>query len=185
MTRIGLDLSINSTGIVIDTGKQTYYYIITSTATKKMKAFGDKRVNVIIYNKQKSQKNDDYATKEKSKSANIILVSKILHEILSKHKENSIAFIEGISYGSIGSAAIADLSGLNFIVRYVLDSLGIPFIIVSPMANKKFACGIGNADKDVMINAWEKCQPKMVGLKDLLKVDDIADAYFLSHSNIS
>ena len=91
-----------------------------------------------------------------------------------------LAFIEGISYGSTRTTALADLAGLNYMVRYILNNLRIPSIIISPMENKKLACGIGNADKDVMIASWLKCQPKMKGVEKLIKSDDIADAYFLS-----
>ena len=46
------------------------------------------------------------------------------------------------------------------------------------MQLKKFAVGNGGAEKDVMVDAFERC----TGFDNPLgvKVDDIADAYFLA-----
>ena len=36
------------------------------------------------------------------------------------------------------------------------------------------------SEKDVMIDAWKRLNPDIYDIKDI-KVDDLADAYFLSH----
>ena len=40
-------------------------------------------------------------------------------------------------------------------------------------------CGNGNATKEEMVYLWFKCDKKMEAYKHL-KVDDLADAYFLT-----
>ena len=64
-------------------------------------------------------------------------------------------------------------------VRYMLTSLGIPFTIISPTSNKKNATGNGNADKDMMIDAWRRLDHSISDIQDI-KIDDLADAFFLS-----
>lgn len=181
MVRIGIDLSINSTGLVIEHNDGTFeYYIITSKTTKKLTNWNDPRVNVILYEKKDIPKDASYSEKEAIKSKNLIQIVNIIRDIVYRFAGDAVAYIEGMSYGSTRTTALADLSGLNYMVRYILNNLSIPFVIVSPMENKKLACGIGNADKDVMIGSWLKCQPDMKGIEKLIKADDIADAYFLS-----
>jgi Holliday junction resolvasome RuvABC endonuclease subunit len=94
--------------------------------------------------------------------------------------------IEGISFGSVGSAALIDLSGLNYMVRLMAMENNIKHIyIVSPTQNKKFATGNGSAEKDVMISAWLKLQKHMSEVQSYVKTDDIADAYFLARYGAS
>jgi Holliday junction resolvasome RuvABC endonuclease subunit len=88
--------------------------------------------------------------------------------------------MEGVSYGSLGSAALVDLAGLNFAIRNVLIANKIDFTIVTPGQNKKFATGLGNAEKDLMIHSWLMIEKHLKDIKDI-KIDDLADAYFLSN----
>jgi Holliday junction resolvasome RuvABC endonuclease subunit len=48
------------------------------------------------------------------------------------------------------------------------------------MQNKKFATGIGNADKEHMIFSWLMIEKHLKDIKEI-KIDDLADAYFLSN----
>ena len=184
MISIGLDLSINSTGICVynDKTDEHNYYIITHKLTKKQKEFKHKHLKYILYEKEQPNKADEYREKERKKSANISSIVEQIEIIVQKFnkKGDLVCVIEGISYGSSSSSALADLAGLNHAVRYMLWSNNIPFKIVAPTENKKFAVGNGQADKDVMVAAWKKCQPEMAKIEDL-KIDDVADAYFLSH----
>jgi len=92
-----------------------------------------------------------------------------------------VVTIEGVSFGSTGSAALIDLSGLNYMVRMACIEAEVPNVfIVSPTQNKKFATGNGSAEKDVMISAWQKLEKHMIGVEQYVKVDDIADAYFMA-----
>jgi len=182
LVSIGLDLSINSTGVCVYNDKtDTHtYYIITHKLTKKQKEFKHKNLKYILYEKEAPNKIDEYEVKENKKTNNISLIAEHIEKIILKQKGQVHCCIEGISYGSSSSSNLADLAGLNFVVRNILWRHDIPFTIVSPSANKKFAVGNGQADKAVMIDAWKHCQPEMAKIEDI-KIDDVADAYFLAH----
>ena len=96
---------------------------------------------------------------------------------------NPIVFIEGYSYGSKGQALfqIAENCGL---LKYRLQEAKIPYEIIVPSVVKKGATGKGNADKEMMYEAFEK-ETKM-NLKKILDTDkvgnplsDIVDSYFI------
>lgn len=177
MKSLGIDLSINGTGLcLIEDSKKPRYWLITSKDTKKNREFNHKRIQVIIYDKVLNEKNDDYTAKETHLTTNIYSIVNIIKKIVKKTKPD-IAIIEGISYGSSGD--ISGLSGLNYTVRYILQELNVSIRIVSPTSNKKFATGNGAADKELMAAAWMHCDPK-IGETKQIKIDDLADAYFLA-----
>lgn len=186
MTTIGIDPSLNSTGVCVNHNGQYEYFIITSKMTKKMKEFKHDFIHYLSYEKQDTNKKEnEYQTVEKHKAQNIYCICKIINNIIEKtyekYKENIIIYMEGVSYGSLGSAALVDLSGLNFAIRYILLSLQYTdFVIVSPTQNKKFATGNGSADKDLMVFSWKKIEKCISDITEI-KIDDLADAYFLSN----
>lgn len=182
MVVVGLDLSINSTGIcVYDTGtKESYYFIIGSHFTKKALQWQHPRVNLNMYSKHVVDSKMDYSVKEDLKTDNIYNIVSYIATILKMYEPDAVA-IEGISFGSTGSAALIDLSGLNYMTRMKVLEMGVKHMyIVSPTQNKKFATGNGSAEKDLMISAWLKMDKEMSEAPKYIKVDDIADAYFLA-----
>ena len=88
--------------------------------------------------------------------------------------------MEGISYGSRGSSALADLAGLNFAIRMFLLIEDVPFNILAPTSVKKFAVGNGAAEKDVIIASWKKVDRNISEVTEI-KLDDLADSYFIAH----
>lgn len=190
MVRIGIDPSLNSTGVCVNIdGKQFKYWIITSKMTKKMKEFKHDDVKYLPYEKADTNKKlNEYAEVEFNKANNIYNICARIKSIIKASAEwyagdnlnNCEVFMEGVSYGSVGSAALVDLSGLNFAIRNVLLDLGVKFTIVSPSQNKKFATGNGSADKALMIYSWLMVEKHLKDIKDI-KIDDLADAYFLSN----
>lgn len=182
MVTIGLDLSINSTGVCIyDTSRlQSFYYIISPKFTKKASANGNAHLALIQYEKTTVDSKLDYSVKEELKTYNIYNIVQYIKYILRTWKPDVVT-IEGVSFGSTGSAALIDLSGLNYMVRMACIEAEVPNVfIVSPTQNKKFATGNGSAEKDVMISAWQKLEKHMIGVEQYIKVDDIADAYFMA-----
>lgn len=181
MIRIGLDLSVNSTGVCIrDTEKnECKYVIIAGKLTKKQAAFRHENFEYSDYGKEQPDKNDPFLTRELKKSHNIYNITCEIEKLLKRIKGVKKCTIESISYGSSSSAALADLAGLNYAVRCMLLRNGIEFDFASPMQLKKFAVGNGCADKEMMIDGWKKCQPEFADMTEI-KADDIADAYFLS-----
>ena len=180
MTIMGIDPSINCTGVCIynDSTNRHDYYMIVSKCTKKMKDFRHDYVNIIEYNKRESNKGE-YYVKEYNKSANIHDICIILRDIIQHHEPDLIQ-MEGVSYGSRGSAALVDLAGLNFAIRMTLLDEDIQYNILAPTTIKKFAVGNGSAEKDVMIASWKKLD-KNISSIDTIKVDDLADSFFISH----
>ena len=189
MVYIGIDPSLNSTGVCINVDGKCKYYIITSKMTKKMSEFKNDYVHYLPYEKADTNKKlNEYADVESNKAQNIynicVRVKQIKKHSLELYCKDNInnceVFMEGVSYGSVGSAALVDLSGLNFAIRNTLIEMGVKFTIVSPSQNKKFATGLGNADKEHMIFSWLMVEKHLKEIKDI-KIDDLADAYFLSN----
>lgn len=179
MKYIGLDLSINSTGICIydNESKGTKYYIIGSKFTRKTLNSSQDIITFIKYSKTDIDKQSSYHIKEFYKTYNIYNIVDEIEKIIKIYKP-SIATIEGVSFQSNGS--VIDLAGLNYMVRKILIDNNIGIYIVPPTQNKKFATGNGQAEKDVMISAWKKAEPKTEKIPGYIKVDDLADAYFLA-----
>lgn len=155
---IGLDLSINSTGIYTSTGD---YYVITSKMTKEMSKCTD--INIIDY-----EKTDDI-------NKNLEQIGDIIMYIITKHRPNLVV-IEDVAMGATFSRSLIDLTGLNYWVRALLTQNNVKFITVPPTRWKKELIGNGQATKDLIIDAWQKITKNNIKLK---KMDDIADAYFL------
>lgn len=177
--RVGLDLSIKSTGVTIIRGNDIQYHIITDKLQRKQE-----KCDYIVYhtyNKQIPEEGSSYVEKERMKTQNIFSIVTIIQDILKSsgvfQKGNiPLVQIEGVAFGASGD--VVGLAGLNYQVRMLLLERGLLFNIISPMQLKKFAVGNGGAEKDVMIDAFCRC----TGFKNPLnvKVDDIADAYFLA-----
>lgn len=181
MITMGIDPSINCTGVCIydDVNNTHYYYMIVAKINKKMQKFENDFVKIISYDKQEYSK-DDYPTKEFKKSMNVHSICYYIREIMHQHEPDLIQ-MEGISYGSRGSAALADLAGLSFAIRMVfLDESELQFNIIAPTAVKKFAVGNGAAEKDVIIASWKKVDKNISDITEI-KLDDLADSYFISH----
>ena len=177
---IGIDHSLNCTGVCVwDTvSNNNVYYMISTKETRKMKQFSNSHIHIITYSKSDTKKLS-YSEKECKKFDNIYIICKNIQTILQKYQDCCV-LMEGVSYGSVGSAALVDLSFLNSALRMVFKSMNIPMTIVSPTSVKKFACGNGQAEKDIMIDAWKRMDNNISGIKDI-KIDDLADSYFLAH----
>lgn len=183
MIIMGIDPSINCTGICIyDTVTNSHtYYMIVSKRTKKMKEFKHDTVHIREYSKRDSN-SGEYHIKEYNKAHNILDIVYYIKDIMHWH-EPDLVQMEGISYGSTGSAALADLSGLNFSIRMLLIEEDVEFNILAPTAVKKFAVGNGAADKDVMIASWKKLDKTIEDISSI-KVDDLADSFFIAHYRV-
>ena len=185
VTIMGIDQSINSTGVCIYSVKtsndkrkvSTMYYNILpeEKMKKKMKELNHKYLEFLTYNKQTG---DDYESKELAKTHNIMNICTYIENLIRKYAPD-VLVMEGISYGSTGSASLVDLSGLNFCIRMIAIKHKVIVRLASPMTVKKLATGNGGALKDEMIWAWRNCD---TNIKDLsgIKDDDLADSYWLA-----
>lgn len=183
-TIIGIDPSINSTGICVNKNNKNVYYNIVSKRTKKLEKFNSKYINKyikkyinILFYEKNTDKSLNYSEKEVEKAKNILYICNFIKKIIKKHKP-TVVIMEGLSYGSNGQ--LGDLGGLNFSIRMVLLEMGVRFVIVPPTTWKKQQLGIAGAEKDIIVKAWKNIDKNIANI-DEIKLDDLADSYFLAH----
>lgn len=191
---VGIDPSLNSTGICIQFYegyqfvKNMYYIVKPNKLTKKEKAAQDKLINFeyALYDKiDLDIYKDNNLFSEYWKTFNMISIVKKIKECINDNiqgrKDYKLYIVqEGISYGSsIRTKSIFDLAGLNYMIRNeFIEKENVSFFIVPPTHIKKFATGIGNCKKELIINLFKSIEPELA--KELPKVDDIADSYYMS-----
>ena len=191
---VGIDPSINSTGITIARYENNveveikFYIIKNGKLTKRESVANDSIDNFeyIIYNKiDLTQFKDDNHVFEYYKTKNMVEVVNTIYDlILNEVKKYSAivnVVIEGISYGSsIRTKSIFDLAGLNYMIRYKLitgDIQHLNLSIATPSNIKKYATGKGNANKESIMTIFKYIFPEM---QNIPKLDDIADSYFMA-----
>lgn len=193
---IGIDQSINSTGLTIlvydnQIKIEEKFYIITNKTTKKAKEISEQINNFeyIFYNKlEKNDAKDNNEFESFKLHNNIEISSKIINlvnDYINKYDILTKVYIgmEGISYSSAQTKSLVDLSGLSYIIRYDIyrflkshqDNNG-GFYIFTPGEIKKFTTGNGNANKDMMVNLFKNLYHE---ISKLPKIDDIADSYWI------
>lgn len=191
---VGIDPSINSTGITIaiyenDVEVEIKFYIIKNGRLTKKESFANDSINnfeYVIYDKiDLKQFKDDNHVFEYYKTKNMVEVVNTIYDlILNEAKKYSAivnVVIEGISYGSsIRTKSIFDLAGLNYMIRYKLitsDMKHLNLSIATPSNIKKYATGKGNANKESIMTIFKYIFPEM---ESIPKLDDIADSYFMA-----
>ena len=173
-TIIGIDYSLNSPAICIaddnfDFNKCSFHFL-----TSKKKHIGKLGKNIFGYEHKEYNTPIERFTN----------ISTWALDTIHKHKSDTAkVFIEGYSFGSKGQAVfqIAENCG---ILKYRLQEANIPYETIVPSVVKKGATGKGNADKDMMYEAFYK--ETNIDLKKLFDTDkvgnpisDIADSYFI------
>ena len=166
-TIIGIDLSLNSTGICILRGNSINLVSVFKTDNNIEKIFSRndhftllgecKELKMILKNKE-LDKSKEYHIREREKISNFVsLANEIKDAIIESIAEGDDVYIgmEGISFGSPGNSLI-DISMLTGILRSeILKILGNNsgrFFVFSPTAIKKFA-GKGNFKKIEMYDS--------------------------------
>lgn len=168
--------------------KDLYYIIKPNKLTKKEKAAQDKLINFdyALYEKMDLDiYKDNNLFSEYWKTVNMINIVKTIKHCIYDNvqgRNNVKLYIlqEGISYGSsIRTKSIFDLAGLNYMIRNeFIEKENILFFIAPPTHIKKFATGIGNCKKEMIIELFKNTHKELA--ESLPKVDDIADAYYMS-----
>lgn len=191
---VGIDPSINSTGITIARYENNveveikFYIIKNGKLTKRESVANDSIDNFeyIIYNKiDLTQFKDDNHVFEYYKTKNMVEVVNTIYDLILNEVKKYTAVvnvvIEGISYGSsIRTKSIFDLAGLNYMIRYKLitgDIQHLNLSIATPSNIKKYATGKGNANKESIMTIFKYIFPEM---QNIPKLDDIADSYFMA-----
>lgn len=189
---IGIDPSINSTGMTIrtDTGFCRFFIIKGDKLTKKEKNAqldNSEIFEYCLYQKENVKDTNNAHERELAKAHNLSTIADTIYNIIEEllqqfRKTSSIDSVticmEGISYGSIHSAAIMDLAGLNYLIRDRLHHHTVvgTLLVTPPAEVKRFYTGSGNANKELMISTFKGSFPDF----DLPKIDDIADSYSMS-----
>ena len=191
---VGIDPSLNSTGLCLQfyednkMVKDIFYIIKPNKLTKREQTAQDTLINFdyVLYNKiDLNMYKDNNLFYEYWKTVNMIsIVKKIkecIYDNIQGRKQYKLYIIqEGISYGSSArTKSVFDLAGLNYMIRNeFIEKENIAFFIAPPTHIKKFATGIGNCKKELIIELFKGVEPKLA--EKLPKVDDIADAYYMS-----
>ena len=174
-TIIGIDYSLTSPAVCINNGALMFFYL-----TNKKKWIGQQSEDII---------GDEHKewTDPIQRFKNI---SDFVFDVINQTYLPQI-FIEGYSFGSKGQCLfqIAENCG---ILKYRLQEKNYPYQTVVPSVVKKGATGKGNADKDMMYEAFVK--ETKIDLKKLFDtekvgnpISDIADSYFIQkvgHDNL-
>lgn len=129
MTTVGLDLSLTHTGIAVVTEKSEVIY----SGVIKSKPSGNSLVD---------------ETKRIIKIVDVVMER--INYIFTDNNLPSMVLIEGLAFMAKGTS-LAQLSGLNYLIRVKLIEKNIPFMIVAPTTLKKFITGSGKGDKDLMM----------------------------------
>jgi hypothetical protein len=166
-TIIGIDLSLNSTGVCVLRGNSINLVSVFKTDNNIEKIFSRNdhftllnecsELKMIIKNKE-LDKSKEYHIREREKITNFVsLANEIKDAIIGSIADGDDVYIgmEGISFGSPGNSLI-DISMLTGILRSeILNILGNDsgrFFVFSPTAIKKFA-GKGNFKKIEMYDS--------------------------------
>lgn len=191
---VGIDPSVNSTGITIRDNKEFVKFFIVKGGrlTKKEQKAEEDNGDVFEYKLYEKTEVKTALTpyhREIIKAHNMCnIADTILSTILSAIDDYYIIYkkkvdevyvcMEGISYGSIKSSAVMDLAGLNYLIRdRLIHCININYVYIAPPAEiKRFATGQGNANKVLMIAAFQGTWPDL----KLPKVDDVCDSWFMS-----
>lgn len=206
---IGIDPSINSTGVCVMSGDEFSLYNIKSKRTQKEKKLYDAvggragaPVVVMydysdhnIYNKKDA--NRDQHMFELVKTKNAINITKEIYNIIDKEARcisgsdntaTAYVCIEAPAFGTGGkTVSLVDLCGLNYLIREMILSLPekcvnikeVKLICSVPSEIKKYATGRGDADKDIMLYCFSLLEPAVAEAYGFMKMDDMADAYFM------
>ena len=185
---IGIDPSINSTGMTIrtDTGFCRFFIIKGDKLTKKEKNAQLNNYEIFeycLYQKENVKDTNNAHERELAKAHNLSTIAdtiyNIIEELLRQFRKTSTIdsvtiCMEGISYGSIHSAAVMDLAGLNYLIRDRLHHHTVvgTLHVTPPAEVKRFYTGSGNANKQLMISTFKGSFPDF----DLPKLDDICDS---------
>lgn len=191
---VGIDPSLNSTGLCLQfyednkMVKDIFYIIKPNKLTKREQTAQDTLINFdyVLYNKiDLNMYKDNNLFYEYWKTVNMIsIVKKIkecIYDNIQGRKQYKLYIVqEGISYGSSArTKSVFDLAGLNYMIRNeFIEKENISFFIAPPTHIKKFATGIGNCKKELIIELFKSIEPNLA--EKLPKVDDIADAYYMS-----
>lgn len=177
--RVGLDVSLNSTGVVINIDQKITLHKIISELK------GRHSSDCTIHSYDRVFSNDDYSIENICKIISGEKLANKIKDIIMDAFMNSDATeisirMEGSAMGSFGNKSRGDdMTNFSALTKRKMISIKQvkTITIVPPTTLKKFATGKGNAKKDEIVLKFYEIFPEY---NRSTKDDDIADAYFLS-----
>ena len=184
--KIGIDYSLSSPGVCVNTSEGEFkyedctFYFLTNTKKynttfKEKIAFGTSAVEFV------GSPHQLYTSEPERYSQIADWVIDIIKSYVFWQEQPTIQ-IEDYSYGSTGRVFhIAENLGL---LKYKLKmECGWDYTLLPPSVIKKFATDKGNANKDLMLDAFEKDTgtnlAQVFDTTSKSPVSDVADAYFI------
>jgi Holliday junction resolvasome RuvABC endonuclease subunit len=166
-TIVGIDYSLTSPAVCVNKNNNFWFFYLTS----KKKYAGPMSENIIGY------EHKDYT----DPIERFGYISDFVLDILSD-TQNPQIFIEGYSFGSKGQGVFQIAENCGILKYRLLQEYN--YTTVVPSVVKKGATGKGNADKDMMYEAFLK--ETKIDLKKLFDTDkvgnpisDIVDSYYI------
>ncbi len=156
MVYCGIDFSMTSTAVTVESEKKETFYSFAKDMTKTIQRDIENYINIKNINYKNTEKDLEYSSAEYIKLENL---DSIISEIYDIIPEDSIIGIEGLSYGGIGSRSL-DLAGFQYALRYKIFSGEKKYkkiFIISPKTLKKFICK-GNAKKEEILETFLKSE---------------------------
>jgi Holliday junction resolvasome RuvABC endonuclease subunit len=157
---VGLDASINGTGVTIYDKKEDFYYFYTYTDRNKVRRLNKlkKEDFYIITNKYElsMEIQEDFSDVDQYERY-MSIADKILRHIFSICNNDMHVYLEDYAYGQGKSSNIAEYTS---ILKYGLyKRYGRCISIINNKAMKKAIIGNGNADKDTVIEFMKNLIP--------------------------
>lgn len=188
--RSGIDLSLRSPGVcIIDHKcKRIHFWTIKQrrkdVTTNTVDVQNGPYKTYTLHIKQHAMTCDDTTT-----ISRCVHVAEMIRDELIQHKVTHVS-LEGHAYSKFtrGATTLKELTG---ILKYLLHKARIEITIVSPTRLKRQFCGVGNAKKDVMYEAFLTYQLpnlytclKLTPSEACIKapVSDMVDAFALALS---
>ena len=184
--KIGIDYSLSSPGVCVNTSEGEFryedctFYFLTNTKKynttfKEKIAFGTSAVEFV------GSPHQLYTSEPQRYNQIADWVIDIINSYVFWQEQPTIQ-IEDYSYGSTGRVFhIAENLGL---LKYKLKmECGWDYTLLPPSVIKKFATDKGNANKELMLEAFEKDTgvnlEVLFDTKSKSPITDVADAYFI------
>jgi len=200
MVRVGLDMSLNSTGMAIVDGKNIVL-LFNPQNQKQCRIYWQRELQGFHFTirpfqtKPHTKALKPKLSKQEKKQIQIQKISSIINNILRElqqyYHSNTRIYIEDYAYGMTNSSSMSVLHELGGALKYMLAKKNIPYEAISPSSAKKRFAGTGRASKLDMYTALQNLFPiplwqifgKSPGPKLPNPIQDIVDAFALAWIN--
>ena len=146
MIKVGIDHSINSTGVCISNGEKTQWILISSVEKpnkmmRKLSELND--VTIMTYERTGDNLIDGQRVGK--------IITEAIKELQRLWKENELTIVkEDYAYSAVWNTLVQLVEHSSLMVYTIEKELGVTIHKISPKSIKKAFTGNGNANKDAM-----------------------------------